>query len=273
MEEQDMSETVYRPDPIKPIAAARALINLLKDPQDTRQVALLTAALRGRSGRIQFDKFKATPVGATILAERRRLADTLDDHAYLATLPENSLGRCYLAFMSQENLSAKGLKAVTADATDNLKNAGEDVQIFADRTRDLHDLYHVLTGYGRDEIGEICVLAFSYPQQRLRSYAVIAAFGALNFARRLSRLGVTPRHPVAAVAQAYNHGKRAAWLPGQDIEALLRDNIDALRQRLHIQTPDKYLALTTLIRAKTSWRGGPIFSGPASAHQTISSPL
>lgn len=267
-----MSDTVYRTTPIRPIAAARALINLFKDPQDTKQVALLTAALRGRSGRIQFNKFKASPVGATILAERRRLGDTLDDHAYLATLPENSLGRCYLAFMAQENLSAKGLKAATEEAT-NLQNASEDVKIFADRTRDLHDLYHVLTGYGRDEIGEICVLAFSYPQQRLRSYAVIASFGALNFARRLSKFGISPRFPIAAVAQAYRNGKRAAWLPGQDIETLLRENIDIIRQRLNIKTPDKYLALTTLIRAKTSWRGGPIFSGVALGHQTMSSPL
>ena len=105
---------------------------------------MLTAALRGRSGRIQFDKFKATPVGATILAERRRLADTLDDHAYLATLPENSLGRCYLAFMSQEKPLREGPEKRSPPMRPTTsKNAGEDVQIFADRTRDLHDLYHV----------------------------------------------------------------------------------------------------------------------------------
>jgi hypothetical protein len=78
------------------------------------------------------------------------------------------------------------------------------------------------------------------------------------------------------VAQAYRHGKLAAWLPGQDVEALLPENIDIIRQRLNIKTPNRYFALTTLIRAKTSWRGGPIFSGAtktSKVHQTISSPL
>jgi ubiquinone biosynthesis protein COQ4 len=258
-----MSTSTYKPPRIQPIAAARALKNLLNDPQDTRQVALLTSALRGRSGQIQFQKFKSSPVGARILAEKRRLADTLDDHAFLATLPENTLGRRYLAFMAEENLSARGLKDVTAEATTNLNLADENVQIFADRTRDLHDLYHVIAGYGRDEIGEICVLAFSYPQQRLRSYAVIAVFGALNFASLLARHRIAGRGVFAAVRQAYRNGKTAAWLPGQDIESLLAEDLDILRQRLNIPAPDKYQALVASIRAKTQWRGGPIFAGRA----------
>jgi ubiquinone biosynthesis protein COQ4 len=253
----------------------RALKNLLKNPQDTRQVALLTAALRGRSGLIQYNKFKSSLVGFQILAEKRCLADTLDNHAYLATLPENSLGRRYLAFMAEENLSAKGLKQVTAEATDYLENATEEARIFADRTRDLHDLYHVITGYGRDEIGEICVLAFSYPQQRLRSYAVIALFGALNFSRRLSRHRIGASAVFSAVHQAYQNGKSASWLPGEDIESLLTQDIDILRRHLRIPVPERYLALMAEIREKTSWRAGPIFSGrrPCTAdHHPIASP-
>lgn len=147
--------------------ALHALKNLLKDPQDTMQVALLTTALRGKSGINQYNRFKTSPVGLQILAERRQLANRLDYHAYLATLPDNSFGLRYLAFMAEEHFSAKGLKAVISDATDALKKACEEVMVFADRPRDLHALYHVITGYGRDEFSEICVLAFSYPQQRL----------------------------------------------------------------------------------------------------------
>ncbi len=251
----------YKAPRIQPLMAARALKNLLKDPQDTRQVALLTTALRGKSGIIQYNRFKASPVGARILAERRQLADTLDNHAYLATLPENTFGRRYLAFMAEENLSAKGLKSVTADATDVLKNASEEVQVFADRTRDLHDLYHVLAGYGRDEFGEICVLAFSYPQQRLRSFAVIALFGALNFASLLNKHKIGAQGVFAAVAQAYRNGQKSTWLPGEDIEALLTEDIENLRRRLNIATPTKYNELISRIRTKTSWRSGPIFHG------------
>jgi len=163
--------------------------------------------------------------------------------------------------MAEGNLSAKGLKDVTADATAYLRDASEEARIFADRTRDLHDLYHVIAGYGRDEIGEICVLAFSYPQQRLRSYAVIAFFGALNFARRLSQHGIGATAIFSAVHQAYQNGKASSWLPGEDIESLLTHDIDILRRRLKISAPEKYLALIEGIRAKTTWRHGPIFSG------------
>jgi ubiquinone biosynthesis protein COQ4 len=253
--------SLYKAPRIQPLMAARALKNLLKDPQDTRQVALLTTALRGKSGVIQYNRFRESPVGAQILAERRQLADTLDNHAYLATLPDNSFGRRYLAFMAEENLSAKGLKSVTADATDALKNASAEVMIFADRTRDLHDLYHVLAGYGRDEFGEICVLAFSYPQQKLRSFAVIAFFGALNFANLLNKHKIGAQGVFAAVVQAYQHGKKATWLPGEDIEALLAEDIDLLRQRLNVATPTKYHMLVNHIRANTNWRNGPIFHG------------
>jgi len=253
-----MSGTTYKPPRIKPIVAFRALNNLLRNPQDTRQVALLTSALRGRSGVKQYNKFKTSLVGAKILTEKRRLADILDNHAYLATLPENTLGHRYLAFMAEENLSAKGLKEVTAEA--DIQNASEDIRIFTDRTRDLHDLYHVLTDYGRDEIGEICVLAFSYPQQRLRSYAVIAFFGALEFSRGLRQLNIGATSVLSAVRQAYKHGKAANWLPGEDIEAMITQDLEILRHRLNIPPPGKYQALISEIRQKTPWRTGPIFA-------------
>lgn len=253
--------TTLQPTRIQPIAALMALHNLMKNPQDTRQVALLTAALRGRSGIMQFNRFKATAIGQRILAEGRRLGPVLDDHEALAKLPENSFGRHYLAFMAEENLTAKGLEEVTTDATDPFRYANEEIRIFADRSRDLHDLYHVLAGYGRDEIGEISVLAFSYPQQRLRSYAVIASFGALNFSRLLMRHGVPAAGVFAAVWEAYRNGKRAAWLPGEDIEALLSEDLAALRQRLNIPPPHKYIAQLARIRQRTAWRHGPLFAG------------
>jgi len=264
-----MSGTAYKPPRVQPLVALSALCTLLRNPQDTRQVALLTAALRGRSGVQQYNKFKASPVGARTLTEKRRLADILDNHAYLATLPETSLGRRYLTFMAEENLSAKGLKEVTAEA--NIQNASDEVQIFTDRTRDLHDLYHVLAGYGRDEIGELCVLAFSYPQQRLRSYAVLAFFGALKFARQFDQQNLGAAGVLKAVRQAYQHGKAAAWLPGEDIESMLAQDIEVLRRRLNIAPPDKYLSMISTLRAKTTWRNGPIFSRPD--HQPITAPL
>src|SRR3546814_16483062 len=38
------------------------------------------------------------------------------------------------------------------------------VQWYGYRLRDTHDLMHVLTGYGRDALGEQCVLLFTHGQ-------------------------------------------------------------------------------------------------------------
>ena len=48
------------------------------------------------------------------------------------------------------------------------------------RNRDTHDLLHVLTGYGRDAVGEQCVLAFTYGQSPAPAHLFIAYAGGYN---------------------------------------------------------------------------------------------
>lgn len=249
-----------RPERIRPIAALLAVMRLLRDPQDTRQVFLLTQALRGRAARKAYLRFANSPAGARILAARRRLIDTLSNRARLAALPEGSFGREYLSFMAQEQLTAEGLVELAEQNLNLPASAGENVRLYTARMRDLHDLYHVLTGYGRDELGEVCVLAFSYPQQRIRSFWVISRLGGLHVWRGLRKAGLGGRGVLGAVGEAARHGARAAWLPGEDIEALLAENLETLRMRLNIPVPAMYLDVMARIRRETG-----IFSGPLHA--------
>ena len=39
-----------------------------------------------------------------------------------------------------------------------------DERWMGERLRDIHDLFHVITGYGRDALGELCLLAFTNAQ-------------------------------------------------------------------------------------------------------------
>ena len=249
-----MSDAAHiRPKPprVRPFDAARALYRLLRDPQDTRQVFRLTDALRGGSGVAPYRRFRASPVGETAIAERRHLLAALSDHAALSRLPEGSVGRQYLAFMREQGLSAEGLAAISGDALDSLNQREEGARLFARRLRDMHDLCHILTGYGRDELGEVCVLAFSYPQQEIRSFAVIAALGALRATQMLRRAGLPRAGAIASVREAYRHGKSAAWLPGEDLEALLGEDLAAARHRLGIAPPAHYDRLMRRIRDAT----------------------
>ena len=219
---------------IRPLAALRALRRLLKDREDTGQVFIITSSLRGKASLRGAERLRGTEAGRAVLAEKRSLLPVLCNRAFLAALPAGSFGRAYYDFVSRENISAEGL--VEASLVQNKYPAPTaDEQLFRDRIRDMHDLWHVLTGYGRDPLGETCVVAFSYPQTKSMGLGVIALLGMARIARAL------PGAPVrAAVIEAWRHGRAAAWLPGEDMEKLLGEPLETLRSRLGIAPPDRY---------------------------------
>ena len=218
---------------LRPLVALRAMRNLLRDKEDTRQVFILMQALRGKTSLRQLARFRRSKTGEAVLRERRRLLDRLTDRAALAALPAGTLGRAYHDFMARENLSAQGL--VEASGIEASPQAQDDMILFRERNREMHDLLHIVAGFGRDPLGEACVVAFSYAQTRQRGFAVIAFFAALKIAREL------PAQPVRrAVFEAYRQGRAADWLIGADWEALLSRPLDAIRAEFGVKTSRFY---------------------------------
>jgi ubiquinone biosynthesis protein COQ4 len=224
---------------LHPIAALRAVRNLMSNREDTHQVFLLIEALRGKTTLRQFARFRQTETGRAVLGENRRLLDRLSDRASLAALPAGTLGRAYYDFMAAENLSAEGL--VEASRIER-PPASDDVTLFRERGREMHDLLHVVTGYGRDPLGEACLVAFTYAQNRLKGLAVIAVFAARRIAR--SRPGQPVRR---AVFEGYRHGRSAGWLPGADWEALLAQPVDAIRAQFAVKPPTYYRTILAAV--------------------------
>jgi ubiquinone biosynthesis protein COQ4 len=218
---------------IRPVAAIKALTALLKNPEDTRQVFLITEALNGNAGMRAFERFRSTDTGRTILRERRSLLSHLCDQDRLSQLPMGTLGRDYYEFMSREGLTADGL--VEASKTANFNPESEEIRLFAERGRDWHDLQHALTGYGRDGLGEVCVLTFLCAQGWNPGLLLIAAAGMFKVAKEI------PGQPVKrAVWEAWRHGRKAAWLTGLDWEGLLCEQLDDIRPRLGVRPPAIY---------------------------------
>jgi ubiquinone biosynthesis protein COQ4 len=224
--------------------------NLSRNREDTRQVFLLMDALRGNTSLRQFARFRETATGRAVLAERRQLLDRLSDRKSLAALPPGTLGRSYYEFMASENLSAEGL--VDASQFHETLPAGEDYTLFRERSREMHDLLHVVSGYGRDPLGEACLTAFSFAQTRLKGFAVIATVAA----RRISRA-----HPgqtvVPTIFEGYRHGRRAQWLYAADWETLLAEPVEAIRQRYGILPPVYYPKVLAAIRAERAANAPP----------------
>lgn len=223
------------PKPIEPARALRGIRALLRDPDDTTQVFEIIDALAGNVGETLFQRFAASATGRRILDENRSLLATLDDRPALSALPEGTLGRAYADFAMREQISGQGL-ADASIASRRREDLDPDRRLFYERLRDMHDLWHVVTGYGRDLVGEASLLAFTYAQTRNRGVGFIVAVaylrarGEAQGARKVMR-------------EAYARGRRAKWLPGEDWEELLSLPIETVRRRLDLDDPPAYTPL------------------------------
>ena len=229
---------------IRPLDAIRALRALFKNKEDTGQVFKMVDALKGKSMLRRLQEFKATTVGQQVLAEQRQLLATLCNRDYLGSLPEGSYGRTYLKFLETEGLSAEGLVDASQEGLD-YRGLKADYALFAARMRDSHDLQHVLTGYGRNSLGELCVLTFHFRHTRNPGIGFLVLMGMFKFKRELPR-GV----PVfTALWEAFRNGKKAQWIPGTDWEAMLPLPLDEVRRRINVLTPTIYKSVEPRMKA------------------------
>jgi ubiquinone biosynthesis protein COQ4 len=218
---------------IQPRRALRAIRNLMQDPERTDQVFEIIDALAGDASQRGLARLRTTQIGPRLLAEKHRVIESLRDRDFLRSLPAGSLGRAYLAFMERENLSADGL--VDASAARQRVEDDADQSFYNTQLRDMHDLWHIVTGYGRDSFGELCVLAFTFAQTRNRGIGAIVLFGLRNASQVIGL-----RTAFRGVFEGYRRGRAAAWLPAQDWHALLAMPLDAVRQALNVAPARNY---------------------------------
>jgi ubiquinone biosynthesis protein COQ4 len=225
-----------RPARIRPIEAFRALRALLADPDDTSQVFRLLRATSGRSFRRLYRRVRRDPQGARILDEAKPLVDLLNDRAYLASLEPGTLGRAYLDFVEAEQISADGLAAASAPMANEVEDLEWDPMAlrFGERLRDMHDLWHVVTGYNRDILGELALLAFTFEQTREPGLWLIV-WAARRRIRKGGAYGIDH-----FVADASRRGRGAAFLPAADWEALLEQPLEDVRRELRVGAPAEY---------------------------------
>lgn len=210
----------------------RALRGLVDDPERTELVFEIIDALAGLAFERSFLKFCAHPDGRRLLAERPSLLSTLSNRAALEQLPDGSFGRSYARFMESGNLTAEGLvEAAQAVAVDEAQPVDADREFFGDRLRDMHDLWHVLTGYGRDEAGEAANLAFTAAQIPNRGVTLIVVAAAVLGPKRLDF--AWQRY----LWRAWQRGRQASMLSVAHYEELLSLPLERVRAQLGIAPP------------------------------------
>lgn len=232
-----VDEGLLSPPKLQPMRAVRAFAKLVEDKEDTSQVFEIIEALSGRSLQKNYYRMLRTAKGGQQAYAGLELAPYFDDPDWLGRFGEGTVGAAYRAFRAERDLTVEGL-AAEAQKVNVSVEAPHPIAWFARRIRDVHDLWHTITGYGTDALGEACLLGFTYAQVPNGGVAFIVV-GAANEFRKTK----APYPYVRAILEGYRHGKRAERLIDEDYLALLGEPLEDVRRRLKIETPRTYLSI------------------------------
>ena len=225
-----------RPQPrYSPLRAWKNFRLLMKDKEDTSLVFKIYESLPSNDFMPRVEKLAFSERGQTLRSTEPNLPEILDDHAALRKTPKGSLAHAYCDFMESEGLTAAGLVA-EAESLGRAKYL-DVIQWFAERSRDPHDLFHVLTGYGRDALGEQCVLLFTHGQSPSQGHLLIGYAGSINIKLQVKG-SMAPI--MGAVNQAKRSGRGAPPLLEQPIRELLKQPVESVRSALNIPEPTIY---------------------------------
>jgi ubiquinone biosynthesis protein COQ4 len=162
------------------VVGLRAGTKLALDTTDTEQVFLLARALDYDSLPRTLRRLQRSEEGRALLRDRPAIDRASVDFAHLRALPADTLGGAYVRMMDESGLSPDIFKAPPG--------VEPDLAFVAQRIRQTHDLWHVLTGLATDVPGEVSLQAFTHAQLGLRLSLFLTAFGLLIFGLRYPRM-------------------------------------------------------------------------------------
>lgn len=224
----------------RPLHALVSAFRLIANKDDTRQVFEVVTSLSRGSARRLFERFVSTPYGRRVVTEPVKLEEILGDFAALRAMPAGSFGKAYVDFMDEAGFTPQGLIDAAEEAGVGMREYPElaEFQRAFTHLEVSHDLWHVITGYGRDPLGEICNLVFTRRQTRNPGLRLIIAMGLA--AIKLERWSMPA---LKAAREAARMGDNVDFLLQHEVEALLARPIDEIRAELGIFKPAVYDAI------------------------------
>jgi ubiquinone biosynthesis protein Coq4 len=152
------------------------------------------------------------------------------DFVSLGTLPEGTLGYTYYHHITDNRLNVLELKDYPAyqASLEEFKGMPEELKYATFRSFQVHDLTHIMAGYGIDHYGELAVQAFSLAQFK-RPYPMLLISVATTHAAFLKPQRI--EEYMDALVDGWTKGKRAKSLIGVRWEELFdRQLLDLQRE-------------------------------------------
>ena len=182
-----------------------------------------------------YDRVMADETGRRILREGRSLHPVLLNFDRLRSLPSGTLGREYACFVETNEIDLVSFAEASLRHMAREDYANDEAWTLANRGRDIHDIVHVISGYGTDLLGEMCTLAFGIredPRPRATCFQIRTNLAIYH------RHGL--RHGEAAISQAFQRGWCVGLMVGADWEAMMDWQLDDVRAHLGISKPPSY---------------------------------
>ena len=175
-----------------------------------------------------FDAMARQNPAAEQMLEDRYLSPSPDVDA-LRNLPEETLGRSFARYLDDNQLDANLLRESAFIPAHRAR--GEEVGYLAERGFQLHDLFHVLTGFDTTPLGEVRVISFTVAQTPAPYPAMILASRPLQMV--LYRPELLP--PVMdAITEGWALGRRARCLLAVRWEDYWGKSLEELREEFEL---------------------------------------
>ena len=173
-----------------------------------------------------FDQMSLANPAAQEMLKDRYLSPN-PDRNYLASLPEGTLGREFERYLADNNLDANLLRE--SAFIEAHRQRGEEVGYLAERGFQLHDLFHVLTGYDTTPLGEVRVVSFTVAQ-------VPAPYPAMIIASRPLQMVLYKPELLPAVMDAITDG----WTLGRRAKSLIDVHWEEYWERSLFELREEY---------------------------------
>jgi ubiquinone biosynthesis protein COQ4 len=181
------------------------------------------------------DRMLLHPTGRRILRDRPRLTSTSLDIPHLRSLPSNTVGYTYAAW-----LDAEGVSPDTRAAVRYIDD--EECAYVMQRYRECHDFYHALVGLPVFREGEVALKAFEFANTGLPMTG-LAVFSAFTLKTAEWRRFWDVYGPWAV-----RNGAQSDDVINVYWEEELETDVDELRARLGIEKPPDLRSMRKAIR-------------------------
>ena len=203
------------------LSAVKGTIGMLALPEHTESVFDIEDGFRHHEAtRLAVEHVRGDAEMAGLM-EERYLAP-LPDTKKLLSYPKGSLGYCYAHHLDDRGFDPDYYRKI--DVVD-------DTDYVLMRLRQTHDIWHVITGFDTDRVGEISLKAVELAQTRRPMAAVIAAGGVMRYLLKdPDELGSVLR----GISEGYQLGLGARPLLSQKWELEWETPVSEWRQRLGV---------------------------------------